>query len=200
MGQMNRAQALDSIMNLVGDKDVVISTTGLTSRYLYQKYDSPQHFYNPGAMGLVSSIGLGVSLHYNEGYVFIIDGDGSLLMNFASILSIGMSNTINLVHIILNNASYGSCSGEPTNVNKINLKEYAKLSGYRNVRTLNNINQIGNLKELINHNGPSFFIIEIDVIEQRNYDRPLNLIDIKERFIQFINTIKKDNEIQKFKL
>lgn len=186
---MNRELALDSLMELINGADVIISTTGLTSRYLYQKYDNPQHFYNPGAMGLVSSIGLGISLFFNSGRVFIIDGDGSLLMNFSTIITIGINATHNLVHIVLDNASYDSCSGEPTNTNRIELEGFAKLSGYNKVKTLCSISEINNIREeLETGNGPYFLVIKITSIGSRSYKRPMNLPLIKERFMSFIET------------
>lgn len=192
MGQMNKESVLDLVMEFIEDKDVIVSTTGLTSRYLYQQYDNPQHFYNPGAMGLVSSIGLGISLFTEKRKVFILDGDGSLLMNFASIVTIGINHPLNLVHIVLDNTSYDFCSGELTNSSKIDLEKFARLSGYKTTKTINSIKGIKSIKkELKNGLGPFFFVLKTDPIKKRNYKRPIDLPQIKKRFQEFLQDDNK---------
>lgn len=110
---MKRQEAISIIMTTVGHQDVVVSTTGLISREIFEKFDSERSVYVPGSMGLVSSIGLGLATAQPEKKVVVIDGDASLLMNLGSIVTIGNKQPINLLHIVLDNGVYASCSEEP---------------------------------------------------------------------------------------
>ncbi len=65
-------------------------------------------------MGLASSIGLGLALARPELRVFVLDGDGSLLMNLGSLATIGWTRPANLVLIVWDNEDYGTTGGQDT--------------------------------------------------------------------------------------
>lgn len=59
---MKRKEAIETIMTTINPKDMVVSTTGLISREIFEKFDSNRNIYVPGSMGLASSIGLGLAV------------------------------------------------------------------------------------------------------------------------------------------
>ncbi len=63
---MNRETALHTIVQSVSQKDILVSTTGLISREMFEKYDDERSLYTPGSMGLVSSVALGIALNCNN--------------------------------------------------------------------------------------------------------------------------------------
>ena len=65
-------------------------------------------------MGLASSIGLGLALARPDLRVFVVDGDGSLLMNLGSLATIGWTRPPNLVLIVWDNQVYGTTGGQDT--------------------------------------------------------------------------------------
>ncbi|MDL5502731.1 MAG: thiamine pyrophosphate-dependent enzyme, partial [Candidatus Methanoperedens sp.] len=82
-----------------------------------------------GSMGLVSSIGLGLSIIQKK-HVYVIDGDGSLLMNPNALISIGEYSPHNLTVIAIDNASYGSTGNQETCTQSlIDLELLAKANG-----------------------------------------------------------------------
>ena len=89
------------------------------------------NFYMIGSMGLASSIGLGVALKNTKKRIFVFDGDGNILMNLGSLITIGTIKPKNLVHIIFDNNSHESTGGQPTATNKIQLTKIAKSANYR---------------------------------------------------------------------
>src|SRR5262249_58236378 len=70
--------------------------------------------YTWGSMGLASSIGLGLAMARPDLRVFVLDGDGSLLMNLGSLATIGWVRPENLVIVVWDNGEYGTTGGQQT--------------------------------------------------------------------------------------
>ena len=184
---MNRKDSLDEIMKIITKKDVIISSTGLISREVFENYDSNQHFYIPGSMGLASSVGLGIAINKPNRKIFIIEGDGSILMNLGAIATIGHVAPNNLIHLILDNGAYASCSEEPTISKSSKLDGIAKLVGYKVIYKVDTINELKNaLIASTVDSGPIFIRIKIELGGRRDLARPMKLYSIKNRFIQFL--------------
>jgi len=88
MTKIRRKEAIEIIMGTIDPGDAVVSTTGLISREIFEKFDSDRNIYVLGSMGLASSIGLGLAVSCPKKRVVVIDGDASLLMNLGSIVTI----------------------------------------------------------------------------------------------------------------
>ncbi|MFX1293575.1 MAG: thiamine pyrophosphate-dependent enzyme [Promethearchaeota archaeon] len=186
---MKRKEALETIMENVFKTDAIITSTGLICREMYEYFDTEQQFYMPGSMGLTSSIDLGIALNKPNKRIIIIEGDASILMNLGSIITIDYFTPKNLVHIILNNGAYASCSEESTLGNHAKLDKIAELAGYH---LIFNINTKFKLQEAIkasnyNSNGPIFILTNIKLGGRRNLAKPLRLIEIKNRFMEFLS-------------
>jgi len=182
---MKRRDAIATIVQSLRKSDAVISTTGLISREVFETYDSAQHFYIPGSMGLVSSVGLGISLNTQK-RVIVLDGDASLLMNLGAIVTIGCAAPRNLLHIVLDNNAYGSCSEECSMSDVARLARLARVVGYHYVRTVSNRH---NLETAIRkfYRGPGFVLVKIALGGRRDLARPLALAEIKKRFMLFMS-------------
>ncbi|MEE3490050.1 MAG: thiamine pyrophosphate-dependent enzyme, partial [Methanobrevibacter sp.] len=88
---MARYDAIKDIMEDIED-ELIICNIGFPSRELYEINDRPENFYMIGSMGLASSIGLGLALAKPHKHVVVIDGDGSLLMNMGSLVTVFAQN------------------------------------------------------------------------------------------------------------
>ena len=110
---MNRLDATRLLTAAVSDEPIVASL-GHPAYDLYAAGDRPANFYTWGSMGLASSIGLGLALARPELRVFVVDGDGSLLMNLGSLATIGWTRPHNLVLIVWDNEEYGTTGGQET--------------------------------------------------------------------------------------
>ena len=104
---MIRKEAISIVVKKIGDHPV-ISANGLISRDLFEICDRNSNFYMIGSMGLASSIGLGVALKNTKRQIFVFDGDGNILMNLGSLITIGTTKPKNLVHIVFDNSSHES--------------------------------------------------------------------------------------------
>src|SRR3954471_14096360 len=92
----------------------VIASLGHPAYDLFAAGDRPENFYTWGSMGLASSMGLGLAMARPDLRVFVLDGDGSLLMNLGSLATIGWTRPPNLVLIVWDNQEYGTTGGQQT--------------------------------------------------------------------------------------
>ncbi|MBU3941822.1 MAG: hypothetical protein KKF74_02825 [Nanoarchaeota archaeon] len=186
--KMKREVALDSIINSTSSGDAIFSTTGLISRSLYERYDSPNQFYNVGSFGLVSSLGLGFAVSKPKTRTIVIDGDASILTNFGTLVTIGYSNPKNLTHIVLDNNAYASCTEEISCSDTAKIPFVAALQGYSAVYI---VNTEEGLKEAIEESkeveGPILINTYIGLGGRRDFKRPLNLPYITKRFKNYFN-------------
>ena len=113
---MIRSDVLKSIIPIISDR-LVVCNIGLPSQELHLLDDQPSNFYMLGAMGLSSSIGLGLALAQKD-KVIAIDGDGSVLTNFGTLPTIANNGADNFILLIIDNGSYGSTGDQPTYAGK----------------------------------------------------------------------------------
>src|SRR5204862_5031412 len=110
---MNRLEATRLLVAAV-DAEPIVASLGHPAYDLFAAGDRPANFYTWGSMGLASSIGLGLALARPDLRVFIVDGDGSLLMNLGSLATIGWTRPSNLVLIVWDNEKHGTTGGQET--------------------------------------------------------------------------------------
>jgi sulfopyruvate decarboxylase subunit beta len=110
---MLRIDALESVYDRLTDR-VVITIMGAVAAELQAIGHRPNQFYLQHAMGLASSMGLGVALTRPELSVVVFDGDGSILMNLGGLTTLARYRPKNLVHVVFDNESLLSVGGFPT--------------------------------------------------------------------------------------
>lgn len=185
---MRRKEAIETLAdNFIGrtEKPFVISSTGLMSRELYNYQDQPEFFYMTGSLGLASSIALGVAISKPEKRVVAIDGDAALLLNMGSLATIAHFAPKNLIHILLDNGSYGSCSEEPSFSQSTDLRKMAIAAGYPLTARAEDEEALFLItSEFLKKDGPSFIHAVIEVGGERDLPRPLDLPSIAKRFRQ----------------
>lgn len=133
---INREQAIKIIIDHLGPEDIVVSTTGKTSREIFEYRDALKQghtndFLTVGSMGHCSQIALGIALKKPKRQVFCLDGDGSVIMHMGGMAIIGTEAPANFKHIIINNGAHDSVGGQPTAGFKIDFKSIAKACGYK---------------------------------------------------------------------
>jgi len=89
----------------------VVTIMGAVAAELYSLGHRANFFYLEHAMGLASSIGLGIALAQPDRKVVVIDGDGSVLMNLGGLTTMARSRPKNLVHVIFDNETLLSVGG-----------------------------------------------------------------------------------------
>ena len=113
---MDREKALDIMLNQFPEDVIIVSTTGKTSREIFEireRNGEPHYkdFLTVGSMGHCSSIALGIAISNPERKVVCIDGDGALIMHMGSLSTVGKLKPKNFYHILINNQVYESVEG-----------------------------------------------------------------------------------------
>jgi len=191
---VSREDAIEIICGTIDRSDIIVSTTGKTSREIYEirsknNTGHQKDFLTVGSMGHCSQIALGIALRKKNREVFILDGDGAALMHLGSLVMIGTESPANLKHIILNNGAHESVGGQPTAGFKISFTEIAKACGY-NVTFLAETSQqiVNELNALKNSKGPSLLEIRINKKSRKDLGRPLKTpFENKKDFMEFLN-------------
>ena len=164
---MIRKEAVDIIAKSVG-KNPIVAANGFISRDLFEVNDKESNFYMIGSMGLASSIGLGIALKNPKKHIFVFDGDGNILMNLGSLVTIGSLRPKNLIHIVFDNNSHESTGGQPTNSSKVNLEKIAKETHYKIFIIKSKTKLLSVLSKIKNLQGPIFLLIKIFTSNERS--------------------------------
>lgn len=132
----SREDALIAMADAVGQDAIIVSTTGMLSRELFEYREragqpGDRDFLTVGGMGHASSIALGIAMHESEREVWCFDGDGALLMHLGSLAVIADHAPPNYFHAVFNNGVHDSVGGQPTSVNVIDVAATARALGYR---------------------------------------------------------------------
>ena len=183
---MTRYEAIKIAAGVAGE-DIIIANLGIPSKELYEIKDRELNFYMLGSMGLASSIGLGLALVQKK-HVYVIDGDGSLLMNPNALTGIGAQDIDNLTIIAIDNAAYGSTGNQETCTrNQIDLEFLAKANGIR--RTVK-VNTEEDLKQALK-NRASFIHTIVKPENAKCREIPLTAREIKQRFMKALEKEEK---------
>jgi thiamine pyrophosphate-dependent acetolactate synthase large subunit-like protein len=113
MSKLTRAQASKLLLQQITDQPILGGIGGPTYD-LYGTQDRDRNLYTWGAMGMISSMGLGLALARPDLRVIVLDGDGSILMNLGSLATIARQAPPNLVHIVWDDEVYETTGRQPT--------------------------------------------------------------------------------------
>jgi thiamine pyrophosphate-dependent acetolactate synthase large subunit-like protein len=191
---MNRLEATHVLVGLVGDSPVVASL-GHPAYDLAAAGDRPANFYTWGSMGLASSIGLGLAIARPDLRVFVLDGDGSLLMNLGSLATIAAEKAENLVLIVWDNEEYGTTGGQPTpTAGGADLAGAARALGVVHSVLVRTERELGDaIVESTRRSGPSVLVVK--VTESRPSGKPpLDCVFIKQRFMAAIGGAERSTK------
>ena len=131
------------------------------------------NYFSMGAMGLASSHGLGLALARPDKRIVVLDGDGSLLMNLGSLVTIGAAAPKNFVHFVCNNGCYEANGSHPIPNPKVDFSGLARSAGYAKCYDFSELpsfeQQIGHV---LHEDGPVFGTLHIERTRPLTYDYP----------------------------
>lgn len=172
---LTREAAIIEVASMIEQDAVIIATTGMASRELYEYRTSnslghEKDFLTVGGMGHANQIATGIALSQPNRKVYCFDGDGAAIMHMGSLGISGMSGITNLVHIVFNNGVHGSVGGQPTIGLEIDFCQIALACGYRNAARVDTLGDIGTvISSISSEAGPQFLEIRT---------RPENRVEI----------------------
>lgn len=178
-----REEALSAIWQAVPTNVGLISSTGLISRSLFALHHTKNQFYNAGGFGLTSAIGMGFAVSRPNRQVVVVEGDSSCLTNFGNLVSIGHFGPNNLVHVIIDNGAYGSCSEEPSIAQSAHFTQTAALMGYQFVYQVNSAQKLHwAVAHALAEQKLSLIHVQIQLGGDRNFARPLSMAQNAREF------------------
>ena len=134
-GTLSREDALRLIIKSAPESSVFVSTTGKTSREVFEIREAmhtghDRDFLTVGSMGHASMIALGIAKARPETTVWCLDGDGAALMHLGSLLIQAKCSCNNLIHVLINNGAHESVGGMPVNGGGVSFTAIAKAAGF----------------------------------------------------------------------
>ncbi|WP_111976522.1 phosphonopyruvate decarboxylase [Algibacillus agarilyticus] len=186
---LNREQILETLLDLIPSDGLVVSTTGKTSREVFElrraKKQPNNDFLTVGAMGHTASIAMGVAKAQPDKKVFALDGDGSLLMHMGAMPVIAQQGLNNLTHVVLNNGCHESVGGQLTVANEINIVAIANACGYKTATCIETLADLINAWPIVTQAGTHLIEIKINAGSRSDLGRPTNSpIENKKAFMQ----------------
>lgn len=189
---MKRADCLAAIYDDLSDC-AVVTIMGAVAAELYALGHRPNFFYLEHAMGLASSVGLGVALAQPARRVVVIDGDGSVLMNLGGLTTLARYAPPNLCHLVFDNESLLSVGGFPTaTATGSDLAGIARAAGIPDARTETTLNgftaaasaairaeRLACVVAKVEPVGPASFHMDLHLLENRfEFQRALRPADL----------------------
>jgi phosphonopyruvate decarboxylase len=175
---LSREEALKYVVGALDADDITVSTTGKTSRELYE-YRVATHeghgrdFMTVGSMGHASSIAMALALARHDRRVVCLDGDGAVIMHMGSLAVIGQLGPENVFHVVFNNGAHDSVGGQPTVGLGVDMTTLAKACGYKNAFSASTKEDIIDaIRHFRGRGGPSFLEVIVCVGGRPDLGRP----------------------------
>jgi phosphonopyruvate decarboxylase len=174
----SREEALVGLATAVGDQAVIVSTTGMLSRELFEHRvrtgtGGGRDFLTVGGMGHASAIALGVAMSEPDREVWCFDGDGALLMHLGGLAVIADHAPAGYFHVVFNNGVHDSVGGQPTSIHTVEVAAAARALGYRYATSTGDVQALpGLVAALRAHGGPSLLEIRVRPGNRPDLGRP----------------------------
>ncbi len=186
---MSREEALKEIIKKLNKNDFIVSTTGKTSREIFEireanKEGHGNDFLTVGSMGHTSSIALGMSLGTKK-KVYCIDGDGSFIMHMGASAIVANNQKNNLRYILINNGAHESVGGQPTLALDIDCKKILEAVGFKKVYQAKSKNTLKKYLDVMKDEPKSALIVYVHQGSREDLGRPTKTpIENKEAIMQ----------------
>lgn len=195
---LSREEAIQLIVDNIDKDAAFVSTTGKASRELFelrkqQNANVRKDFYNIGAMGCAPSIAFGIASCKRNHQVYVVDGDGALLMQMGALATIGHYKLSNFKHILIDNNAHDSTGGQPNASSSVDFLELAKSCGYKFVEFAEDKDDIIVKLRMLNvQEGPALLVVRAACGARADLGRPdVPLDELKKTFM---NNLLDDNE------
>jgi sulfopyruvate decarboxylase subunit beta len=177
---MKRIDALRAVYDKLSQR-VVVTIMGAVAVELQSIGHKPNFFYLQHAMGIASSMGLGIALTRPELPVVVLDGDGSVLMNLGGLTTLARYRPKNLVHVVFDNESLLSVGGFPTATSTgSDIAGIARAAGVPRATMVHSIdeftrafdealaaNELTTIVAKVEAAGPSAYVTDLALLENR---------------------------------
>ena len=187
---MTRLEALTAIYPRLEDH-VVVTIMGAVAAELQSIGHRPNFFYLQHAMGLASSLGLGIALTRPERQVVVFDGDGSILMNLGGLTTLARYRPRNLVHVVFDNESLLSVGGFPTATSTgSDIAAIAAAAGIPRTATVRTLDEFTRaFDEAIGARDLTTIVAKVDAVGPAKFVTDLALLENRFQFQRYLSRV-----------
>lgn len=184
---MRRLDALTAIYAQL-EQCAVVTIMGAVAAELQSIGHKPNFFYLQHAMGLASSMGLGIALSRPDVTVVVFDGDGSILMNLGALTTLARYRPTNLVHVVFDNESLLSVGGFPTATSTgSDIAGIAAAAGVPRTATVRTLEEfIAMFTEALAARELTTLVAKVDAVGPTGYVTDLSLLENRYQFQRYL--------------
>lgn len=188
---MRRLDAMQAVYADI-ERCVVVTIMGAVAAELQSLGHRPNFFYLQHAMGLASSMGLGIALSRPELKVVVFDGDGSILMNLGGLTTLARYRPRNLVHVVFDNESLLSVGGFPTaTATGSDIAAMAKGAGIPRTATARTLDEFsGTFRDALAANDLTTLVAKVEAVGPKAFVTDLALLENRFEFQRYLRTRK----------
>lgn len=192
---LSREEAIHTVAASLAEKDIIVSTTGMISRELFEYRTKmvqghERDFLTVGSMGHASQIALGIALEKRDRRVWCFDGDGASIMHMGGMAIVGSKHLRNYIHVVFNNGAHDSVGGQPTVGYDIDLPAVAKAVGYAQVYSVDSNDKLEQVLSFVNAqpiDGAVLIEVKVKKGNRKDLGRPTTTpIENKEALMKFL--------------
>jgi sulfopyruvate decarboxylase subunit beta len=182
-GDVKRVDAIRAVHPLL-EKRVLVTIMGAVAAEVQSVGHRPNFFYLQHAMGLASSVGLGIALSRPEVQVIVFDGDGSILMNLGGLTTLARYRPRNLVHVVFDNESLLSVGGFPTATSTgSDIAAIAAAAGVPRTATVRTVDEFTTVfNEALSANDLTTLVAKVEAVGPSGYVTELTLLENRFEF------------------
>lgn len=190
---MTREEAIQIVAAALGEKDVIVSTTGMISRELFETREGrnqghERDFLTVGSMGHASQIALGIALEKDDRTIWCFDGDGATIMHMGSMAIVASKAPKNYFHVVFNNGAHDSVGGQPTVGLNIDIPAVAKAVGYNITFSVDSKGALfAIMKDIKYTEGPVLLEVKVKKGNRKDLGRPTTTpVQNKDAIMNFL--------------
>jgi thiamine pyrophosphate-dependent acetolactate synthase large subunit-like protein len=182
---LKRREAVPALLAGIDD-ELIVCGLGSPVSDVMGVGDRPLNFYLLGAMGLATSVGLGLALAQPERSVIVLTGDAELMMNAGALATIGVKKPRNLSIVVLDNERFGETGEQVSHTSAgIDIAGIAAASGFAVSETIREMTRVESVRRRISENaGPYLAVIKVKAERSPVVMPPKSGVILKSRFRQ----------------
>jgi sulfopyruvate decarboxylase subunit beta len=190
---VKRPECIKILDRKLSDDVLVVTPTGRT--YMYWEATGREAQISQVNLGLCMPVGLGLALALPHRKVVVLDGDGNLLFNLASLADAAVQNPGNLINIVFDNECYQSCDALPSATSKgVDLESVARSCGIKNTAT---VKESGAFEEVLDKSLlDNKLTVIVAKVEPGEENVPLPQQEGRENKYRFVRHIEKTENIR----
>lgn len=171
--QMSLRDAMLALHGARREDDVVVTSMCAAREWMALGTHPLDLVYVPSSMGQATSVGLGLALAQPHRRVIVVNGDGSMLMNLGSLVTITAAAPQNLILIVADNGVYEVTGSQPTpgaaagraDGKSVDFEAMARACGFRSIFQFSNAAQWAqDLERVLRAMGPTFVLLDISSV------------------------------------